>query len=408
MKDRQDIDHEDLLECAIESVMNEPIPDELLGDTLAELVASVKNAANQPHTLTFIERISTMRPITKVATAAGLLLGFVGLFSLLTPDADFTSIAFADVCKQIQQARTMTWTTVITIGEQNRMICQNAYKEPGLSRVVIGVEGTEATDIQISDFCQRKALILDSAGKRATVIDLGTLGEGSVSAARNRAEDLRNLFKGTGKPLGEKEIGGRQVKGFRVTIKGMVYEIWADALTAHPVSIDTYRPGITTLMNNFTFDQELEDSLFAITPPNDYDVRQTQVADDKASEKDLVKGMQFLAMNNNDVFPPQPAMTPEIVKNLKKQDDRPGELPLRQRMEGNRAFGGMQKFLYMQNPGMQWHYAGKGVKLGTADRPIFWYKPKGSKNYRVIYADLSVKEVATEELKGFPETSAPK
>ena len=38
------------------------------------------------------------------------------------------------------------------------------------------------------------------------------------------------------------------------------------------------------------------------------------------------------------------------------------------------------------------HYAGKGVKLGEPDRPIFWYKPEGAKTYRVIYADLSVKE----------------
>jgi hypothetical protein len=41
------------------------------------------------------------------------------------------------------------------------------------------------------------------------------------------------------------------------------------------------------------------------------------------------------------------------------------------------------------------HYAGKGVKLGAADRPIFWYRPKDSKKYRVIYADLSVRDADT-------------
>ena len=41
------------------------------------------------------------------------------------------------------------------------------------------------------------------------------------------------------------------------------------------------------------------------------------------------------------------------------------------------------------------HYAGKGVKLGAADTPIFWYRPKDSKKYRVIYADLSVRESDT-------------
>ena len=38
------------------------------------------------------------------------------------------------------------------------------------------------------------------------------------------------------------------------------------------------------------------------------------------------------------------------------------------------------------------HYAGKGVSMGAADTPIFWYRPKDAMTYRVIYADLSVRE----------------
>ena len=41
------------------------------------------------------------------------------------------------------------------------------------------------------------------------------------------------------------------------------------------------------------------------------------------------------------------------------------------------------------------HYAGKGVSLGAADRPIFWYRPKDAKKYRVICADLSVRDADT-------------
>ena len=49
--------------------------------------------------------------------------------------------------------------------------------------------------------------------------------------------------------------------------------------------------------------------------------------------------------------------------------------------------------------GLQWavtlpasakaHYAGKGVKKDTKDRPIFWYLPEGSKRHRVINATLA-------------------
>jgi hypothetical protein len=45
-----------------------------------------------------------------------------------------------------------------------------------------------------------------------------------------------------------------------------------------------------------------------------------------------------------------------------------------------------------------WHYAGAGVKLNTPDTPIFWYRPQGAEKYRVIYADLSVREVPPEEV----------
>ena len=41
------------------------------------------------------------------------------------------------------------------------------------------------------------------------------------------------------------------------------------------------------------------------------------------------------------------------------------------------------------------HYVGKDVSFGAADTPIFWYRPKDSKNYRVIYADLSVRDADT-------------
>jgi len=58
------------------------------------------------------------------------------------------------------------------------------------------------------------------------------------------------------------------------------------------------------------------------------------------------------------------------------------------------------------------HYAGKGVSLGAADRPIFWYRPQDAKKYRVIYADLSVREDDTPpsvpDTQPVPAPSSPK
>jgi hypothetical protein len=46
----------------------------------------------------------------------------------------------------------------------------------------------------------------------------------------------------------------------------------------------------------------------------------------------------------------------------------------------------------------EWHYAGKDVRLGDADKAIFWYRPKASPACRVVYADLTVKEVEPDNL----------
>ena len=52
------------------------------------------------------------------------------------------------------------------------------------------------------------------------------------------------------------------------------------------------------------------------------------------------------------------------------------------------------------------HYVGGGVKLGTPGRPILWYKPTGADMYRVIYADLSVKDLTADEVKKLPPAVA--
>jgi len=55
-------------------------------------------------------------------------------------------------------------------------------------------------------------------------------------------------------------------------------------------------------------------------------------------------------------------------------------------------------FQQLEPNGIDWHYVGKGVEFGDANTAVFLYRPKGSKTYRVIYGDLSVKDVAPDNL----------
>ena len=60
--------------------------------------------------------------------------------------------------------------------------------------------------------------------------------------------------------------------------------------------------------------------------------------------------------------------------------------------------GPMHVFITQQIAEGSWKYLGKGVKLGDKDRMVCWYRPKGSRTYRVVHGDLSVKEVEPEDL----------
>jgi len=55
-------------------------------------------------------------------------------------------------------------------------------------------------------------------------------------------------------------------------------------------------------------------------------------------------------------------------------------------------------FLMRELSKSNWHYAGADVKFGDAEKAIFWYRPEGAETYRVIYGDLSAKDVAAENL----------
>ena len=59
-------------------------------------------------------------------------------------------------------------------------------------------------------------------------------------------------------------------------------------------------------------------------------------------------------------------------------------------------------------PAADAHYVGKGVSLGAADTPIFWYRPNDTKNYRAMYADLSVRDADTPpKVSKVPSVPAP-
>ena len=59
-------------------------------------------------------------------------------------------------------------------------------------------------------------------------------------------------------------------------------------------------------------------------------------------------------------------------------------------------------FIEQLPEGSDYQYVGEDVKLGDANTPVCWWKPPGSKTYRVVYGDLSIRDVEPSDLPEVP------
>ena len=119
------------------------------------------------------------------------------------------------------------------------------------------------------------------------------------------------------------------------------------------------------------------------------------------TEKDFVEGLRIWAEVLGDgAFPDtigsETTMKrmPEFVQKLKQMsisDDEAAQMAMK-------VARGMLFHQMLDMRGDKWHYAGSGVKLGDAQKPIYWYQPQGSETYRVISGDLTVKDAAPDNL----------
>jgi hypothetical protein len=172
-------------------------------------------------------------------------------------------------------------------------------------------------------------------------------------------------------------------------------------------------------MTNFQYDVTLDPSQFSVEPPKDYMVQNMDVT--MPTESDLISLLRLVAGHNKGLFPSaigmmnkeiQQAMAaaakpemekmkPEIDKAKKKYGKDSREVTMIVISAGMKQQKYMQGVMFFASLKAESdaHYAGRGVKLGTPDRAIFWYKPTGSEKYHVLYADLSVKEMDAAAVK---------
>lgn len=364
-----------------------------------------------------------MKRLPKIAAAAVILAGIAALVWLLVGPGTAT-VAWADVQERIRNIRTLTFTAVTQYEGAVQMKSTVMMMEPDLMRqeMMMGESGQRKQKIvNIVDLGESKILQLVAERKEANVIEVSGLPQDASlqpSAWRKEMDWMARIKALIGEAqteLGEKEMADRKVKGYRVERDNALLKVWVDVETGALVEMEmtVLNGGQKTVMTDFQFDKELDRELFSLEIPEGYTVRTTQMDLSEPTEKDLMELFRLWTEWMDGSFPPvmerkatRQFMQYQIEK-LKKAGQEPAKEYLQklQTVIMKMSRGGM--FVAQLPPESDWHYGGKGVELGQADKAVCWYKPKGSQTYRVIYADLSIKAVAEEDLPPEPDEAEP-
>jgi outer membrane lipoprotein-sorting protein len=338
------------------------------------------------------------RPIPRLIAAtacAGVLLVW-----LLLPGRMSTAQAFNLIAETVVQARTAQFQMEVAIEGQPTQKFKGWFLAPAKYRQELGFM------VSISDLEAGKMVNLLPQEKKVMIMNLK--GGPKDKGAANYFDQLRRLLmeKRDAKDdqferLGEKDFAGKKAVGFRSASPAATITLWGDPATRQPIRIETVWSGVPrseVVMTDFVINVDLKASLFDLTPPADYKVQSFDFDISDPHERDLVAAFKTSAEISDGEFPDtldtvglQKLIINHTVKVMTAgqqiSDDKMKEL-MNEASKIGRGF----LFVVRLPEAADATYAGKGVKRDAKDRPIFWYKPPGAAKYRVIFADLTVRD----------------
>ena len=342
-------------------------------------------------------------PFTKLATAAVIAIAVLIGINL----TGRSGVAFADIVQPFLTARTATFTMTMEVKGAPTQTFDCMYAEPIRMRQAT----TDGSAVVISDLTQGKVVTLIAAQKQAMVMEITNIPDDPKENQFNMFGDIRKRIQEAQEApgdsvmsLGEQQIEGRTVIGYRVQKSGVDLTIWADPQTQLPVELKSVTGPTTFTMTEIVFDVDLDESLFDLTIPADYDQVGTLYADaTKPTEEDLIETFRLWAEHTDGRLPSSVDMNAPMAfvmaqqTKLMQSGQEPSQETMLQMQQTIMDMGRGITFVQQLPAESDWHYAGKNVTFGDAETPIFWYRPGGAETYRVIYGDLSIDEVPASE-----------
>jgi len=340
-------------------------------------------------------RIIMKSKLSKIAAVLVIALGIVGLSNLFTQSG--SGFAFADVIEPILNARNVIYSIILGQESKDSPVIRDMIMGSRIRRTLSNVEGVSIIDLETS-----KILSLDPEKKKAIYIDLKGLPKipNPMANLRNLITIVQNSPELTVEELDEQEIDGQTAIGFHAQHPKMEMTIWADPVTALPIRIELQEGQMFLICKDYLFDVEMDGALFSMEVPEGYTEQKTEMDLFASTEEDFIEGLRVWTEVLLDGEFPASIAVEDYVKQTPMIKEKFDALNLSDEEELDLGMK-IQKVLlftrFFQGEG-KWHYAGAGVELDDGDAAIFWYQPKNSQTWRVIYGDLTIEDVAPEDL----------
>jgi outer membrane lipoprotein-sorting protein len=398
-----DPEPDDRLARAEAVLRDAPVPEGPGADIIAQTRAALRTAADRPTLNPFPWR-RTMLTLLKLSAAA--LAAAAGLSYLAFSPRVEATVTFAEVVQKLHDAHTLSIRFSTQIPEMPgkkgpiKITGREYYKDPGLFRSES--EPPQAV-VTIMDTNQGKILSLDPSSKIAMLQDWkpdADLQRRLRDRAGNQIEQLRAMAGNDGKPAGKRRIGDVEAQGFRVENAGTTWTAWIDPERKLPLLMETtihiMNQDMPATLSDFQIDPKLDDSLFRLETPQGYTLKKIDVPI-ALGEDALINLFRVYAEESGGTFPAKPDDWQAY-----KPKEEPKDLydpKMIRRIQSVAASSAFFQFELKGNFG----YKADGVKLGDADKVLFWYCKKGAEKYRAIFGDLHAEDVTADRLPEKPK-----
>jgi len=211
-----------------------------------------------------------MDRITRCAATIAIVAGIAGLAVWVFMGNGVSSVAFAEVAKNVQDAQSVSCDAILRRPDKPEI----RYHSDMSGACYRKTSSNGA--IQIGDGEQGKLLDLDPSRKRAHIRRYEPEGEGPIDFLLAYVEKLRTEEI---EDLGRKDVDGQEVVGFRAHTTDAVQReqqisVWVDPGTRYPVRIEMLyvEDDVSLVMCNFAWNPKLDESLFRMAVPEGYEV----------------------------------------------------------------------------------------------------------------------------------------